>query len=584
MLQSMMHEPFYESGVSCAPELGVYAGWVAHPRSFAAAASIEDASERVALAFAGECFHDTTESVLSRYRRLQENCVVELNGLFSGLIVDRDKRRALLFNDRYGVERVYVHQTENATYFASEAKALLRVLPQLRAFDNEGVAEYLTFGCPLAGKTLFRGITTLEGGSLWTFEGGGCRRARYFDPQTWERQTPLMAEHFESEFQERFKKVLPRYTRGEVRVGVSLTGGLDTRMIMACLPAVSPTPICYTFAGLEGQTLDARIAARVAASGGLEHRLVRIDHDFLADFGRYVDRTVYITDGCSGATGAHEIYLNAHARELAPIRLTGNFGSEVLRGMSTFKPLGLSADLIAPDFRPQIEAAAARVPTGGTSPVTFAAFQEVPLNLFGTMAAAKSQLVFRTPYLDNELVSLAYQAPAALRESPGPALRLIRAAQPALSRIPTDRGVSVDISGPTYMAKRLFSEFTFKLDYLHKEDLPRPLFPFERAIGALGKFGLLGLHKYLPYRLWFRNELAEYVRGVLINMQHVPYMNHHLVAAMMRDHATGRRNYVREINAVLTLESVSRVLIGAQYNETVVANPCGVGVAECLSQ
>src|SRR5206468_813556 len=125
------------------------------------------------------------------------------------------------------------------------------------------------------------------------------------------------------------------------RIGISLTGGLDTRMIMACLPDLPKPPICYTFAGLHGETLDARVAARVASECGLEHRLLRIGPDFLSEYGNYVDRTVYVTDGCAGAVGAHEIYLNAQARRLAPLRLTGNFGSEVLRSMSTFKTVGL---------------------------------------------------------------------------------------------------------------------------------------------------------------------------------------------------------------------------------------------------
>ena len=59
-------------------------------------------------------------------------------------------------------------------------------------------------------------------------------------------------------------------------MGISLTGGLDSRMIMACLPALDAPPICYTFAGLQGHTLDARVAARVASECGLEHRLLRI--------------------------------------------------------------------------------------------------------------------------------------------------------------------------------------------------------------------------------------------------------------------------------------------------------------------
>ncbi len=584
MLQSMMHEPFYVAGLSGANELGVFAGWVAHPQSFAAATSSGDGDERLAIAFAGESFQDSDESIASCYRRLPETWVVELNGLFSGLLIDRRRNRALLFNDRYGVERVYVHEAGNAVYFASEAKALLRVLPQLRAFDDDGVAEYLTYGCPLGGKTLFRGIRLLEGASLWTFERGACRKARYFEPQQWEQQTPLAAEEYDEEFRLRFKRVLPRYTRGEGRLGLSLTGGLDTRMIMACLPDLKLQPIAYTFCGLNGETLDARIARRVAASRGLEHRLVRIGADFLRDFGRYVDRTVYITDGCAGATGAHEIYLNARARELAPTRLTGNFGSEVLRGVSIFKPLGLRNEFIAADFQPAMQAAVERKPTNPAAPVTFAAFQEVPLNLFGTMAAGKSQVVFRTPYLDNDLVSLAYRAPAALRASSRSALRLVQREAPALSAIPTDRGMKID-GGVGYALRRLASEVTFKLDYVHKEDMPRALLPLERAVERLENLGVLGLHKYLPYRLWFRNALAEHVGAVLMRSatRRLPYFDGAFLRSLAEHHVAGRRNYVKEIHVALTLESASRVLIGGDDNQSPVSDAERVRFTECLS-
>ena len=602
MLRTMMHERFYASGACFAPEIGVYAGWVAHPGSFAARESSRGAVQKIGLALAGECFEGQSlpdpsadrdnqrhsgSSVLALYDRLDEQCIADLNGLFCGLILDRSKRRALLFNDRYGLERIYVHETEQATYFASEVKALLRVVPTLRVFDDQAVAEFLTFGCPLEGKTLFRGIKSLQGGSLWSFDGGLCRKARYFEPAQWECQPLLTPRAFEAEFQERFKKALPRYFRGEPRIGVSLTGGLDTRMIIACLPALASRPLCYTFSGREGDTLDARIAARVAAASGLEHRVLRIAEDFLSEYGAYVDRTVYITDGCSGALGAHEIYLNGLARESAPIRLTGNFGGEVLRGVSTFKPMGLSRELIHPDFHHRIDTAAGRTSGIVGSAVTSAAFREIPWNLFGTMAAARSQVVFRTPYLDNELVSLAYRAPARVRQSSGTALRLVREHQPCLSHIPTDRAVTLDGRGIAYMLKRLVAEVTFKLDYFHKEALPQRLMRFDAAIGALARFGVLGLHKYLPYRLWFRRDLAGYVNGVLTDSAstRLPYLNQRFLTTLAHDHVAGRRDYVREINAVVTLATVDRLLLRGwaerENCERDVACDEGTG-AECL--
>jgi asparagine synthase (glutamine-hydrolysing) len=328
MLDALQHEPFYATGRLSAPELGVYAGWTAHPQSRAAEASAEKTAPHLSWMMAGECVGDGP-SALTRYEQTGSSFVRDLNGIFSGLLVDRRKRQILLCNDRYGLERIYFHEAaDGLLYFASEAKALLRVLPSTRAFDDEAIAQYLAFGCTHGVRSLFRGVGLLDGGTLWSFGEEGSRRERYITPATLEQQSPLDEEDFTEAFAAAFKAALPRYVGEGRELGISLTGGLDTRMIMACLPATTTRPVTYTFSGTQERTLDERIAAKVAATCGLEHRVLRIDHDFLANYGAFVDKTVLVTDGCFGATGAHEVYLNAKARELAPIRLTGNFGSE----------------------------------------------------------------------------------------------------------------------------------------------------------------------------------------------------------------------------------------------------------------
>jgi asparagine synthase (glutamine-hydrolysing) len=580
MVRSLCHEPFYVSGACRVPEIGLYAGWTAHEGSFAARQNAGTHGADIGLVLAGECFgtdgaHDSTgdesiggpaartPGIVKAYEESGDGFVAGLNGLFAGLLIDRRRRRALLFNDRYGAERIYVHETNEGTYFASEAKALLQVLPELRALDDVGVTQFLTYGCTLEWRTIFRGVRLLEGGSLWSLENGELRKTRYFVPEQWEGAPALTASAFEAEFNETFRRVLPRYVGQGADTGISLTGGLDTRMIVACLPAVPRAPVCYTFSGLTEDTLDQRLAARVAAACHLQHHVLRIGPDFLSEYGRHVDRTVYVTDGCCGATGAHEVYLNAQARQLAPVRLTGNFGSEVLRSMSTFKPLPLAADLFDRDFRRFLTSVDTEPPRTNEHPVTFSAFREVPWNLFGTMAAGKSQITFRTPYLDNEIVSLAFRAPAVSRRSSDVALRFVNDNHAALGRIPTDRGYVVDAGGLTHAMRRVFSEVTFKLDYLYQEGLPHRLSQLDSMTGSLSRLGLLGLHKYLPFRRWFRRELAGHVTDVLTDPRtaRLPYWNAAYLGAMAHDHISGRRNYVREINAVLTLEAVDRLLV-----------------------
>jgi asparagine synthase (glutamine-hydrolysing) len=581
MLASMEHEDFYKSGTYCSPDLGVYAGWTSHNDSFAASRVFFNEQKDIALIFSGECFVDPDVQIRLRenghkindnnayclvhlYEEDGEQSVEKLNGLFSGLLIDKREGKVFLFNDRYGMERIYWHNTGDALYFASEAKALLTILPQLRAFDEEGVAQFLSFGCTLDSRTLFRGIELLPGGSIWSFERGACRKRKYFSPEIWESQPSLSTEAFQSRFQETFARVLPRYFESQAKIGISLTGGLDTRMIMACRPDIAENAVCYTFSGETGETFDDRLAVQVARVCGLEHRLLRIGSNFFSDFASHVDRTVYVTDGYFGATGAHEIYFNKQVRQLASIRLTGNYGSEVLRGVSTFKPIGLSPVLFNPELNCALDSVKASVANGKTHPVTFAAFREIPFNLFGGLAASRSQVAFRTPYLDNEIVALAYRAPENLRKSPFPAWRLVKANNRLLGSIPTDRRPSPDAPQPAAVLRRLFCEATFKLDYVNNEGWPNWVSPFDSVFTQVtSSLKLVGLHKYLHYRRWFRRELADYLKDVVssVRTRQAPFWNRRFLEKMATDHVEGRHNYVSEINAVVTLEAVERLLL-----------------------
>ena len=586
MTAAMQHEDFHTTGNFSVPELGVFAGWVAQENSFAAAQVFENETKDVALIFCGECFaepevkaqlrrdgHSFADSggawLVHLYEARGDKFFEELNGLFSGLLIDRRRKKVFLFNDRFGMERIYWHETADAFYFATEAKALLRVLPELREFDADGVAHFFGVGCTMGWRTLFRGIQLLPGGSLWKFENGGCRKEKYFSPANWENQPALTAEEYEAQFAATFKKILPRYFESpaaSVPVGLALTGGFDTRMILACRPELAVPPVCYTFAGEEGRTLDDKIAARVAAVCGLKHQLLRLQNDFFTDFAAHADRTVFVSDGTFGITGAHEIYFHRAARRLSPVRLTGNYGSEVFRGTSTFKPLGLSPQIFNGGFAHAVAVAAGQLAIHRTHADTFALFKEIPWNLFGSVAAGRSQVTFRTPYLDNALVQLAYQSPAHLRRSSLPASRLVKAHSKILGEIPTDRGFAGKNTGLKFMGRRIFSEVTFKLDYFGNEGLPQKLSLLNPAFRfTAATLGLAGMHKYLHYSQWFRKELRGYVRERLAAAaaRHEKYFDPKFVGQMAEGHRGGRENFAPEINAVLTLEAIERLLLKA---------------------
>ena len=166
-----------------------------------------------------------TSHLVRLYEEKGEHFLGELNGSFAGLLIDLRKKKAILFNDRYGLGRIYYHESSDGFFFASEAEIVLAVLPGLRSFDQRSLAEFYSVGCVLQNRSLFKGVSLLPGGSQWTFHRDGrIERQRYFDPRAWEEQEPLNAHGYTEELTEVFRRVAPRYLQGPSAVGMSLTG------------------------------------------------------------------------------------------------------------------------------------------------------------------------------------------------------------------------------------------------------------------------------------------------------------------------------------------------------------------------
>jgi len=82
---------------------------------------------------------------------------------------------------------------------------------------------------------------------------------------------------------------------------MSLTGGLDSRMIMAWQQQPAGAMPCYTWGGTARDCQDVVIAREVARVCRQPHETITIGEEFLSRFPHYADRAVYLTDGCVDA-------------------------------------------------------------------------------------------------------------------------------------------------------------------------------------------------------------------------------------------------------------------------------------------
>jgi len=433
------------------------------------------------------------------------------------------------------------------------------VRPELRSVNPRALGEFVACGCTLEGRSLFEGIQQLPGGSKWVFRNASlAQKEKYFEPQEWENQDTLEPKRYYREVRDVFSRNLPRYLNGHERIAMSLTGGLDTRMIMAWQKAAPESLPCYTFGSMFRENQDVRVARRVAKVCNQSFRVITAGREFLARFPHYAERAVYLADGCADVSRAPDVYLNERAREIAPVRMTGNYGGEVLRRVRTFKPVEPTPGLFDSEFLSYVRQAGetyAGVLRG--HPLSFAVFKQGPWNHYGILALEETQLSMRSPFLDNDLVRTVFRAPESALAGNDDSLRLIADGNKALLRIPTDRGLAGERGQLVGAVSRGLLEFQFKAEYAYDMGMPQWVARTDHAFSALHleRF-FLGRHKVFHFRIWYRDALAGFVQEMLLDPRSLsrPYIERKQLEAVIQGHLKGDRNYTTEIHKLLTLE------------------------------
>jgi asparagine synthase (glutamine-hydrolysing) len=582
MAKCLMHESFYTEGIYVNEELGLWLGWVNHEGSFADCLPIWNEKKDICLLFSGEdftgqadidalrmrgheCGSNNASYLVHLYEEMGCEFLEKLNGWFSGVLLDLRERKLVLFNDRYGVNRLYYYEHASGFYFSSEAKALLKILPATRQLDLRSLGEVLSCEAVLENRSLFSGISLLPGGSSWVFSRGApVKKKTYFKKEAWENQPELSESDFYEKLKETWRRVLPKYFRGKQSIGLSLTGGVDSRMILAWARRPPGALPCYTWGGTYRDCVDVRIARRTAKLCRQSHNTIPVGAEFLSQFHDLAERAVYISDGTMDVTGAVDLYVQRLARQIARVRLSGVCGGEILRRLVMFKPSSPQQGLFDPELaRSFLEAAATYDVELQGHRLSFTSFKQAPWYMASKFTVERSLVTYRTPYFDNDLVALAYQTPAKLLNNE-PALRLIADGNQALGKIGTDRGIAFrSIPGVT-RTLHWYQEFTFKAEYAYDYGMPQWLARLDHVFAPLRLEKLfLGRHKVAHFRVWYRDELSHYLKEILLDPLTLqrPYLRAHSVQKILEGHLNGCRNYTSEIHKILTLEFIQRKLI-----------------------
>jgi asparagine synthase (glutamine-hydrolysing) len=232
-----------------------------------------------------------------------------------------------------------------------------------------------------------------------------------------------------------------------------------------------------------------------------------------------------------------------------------------------FKPVEPIAGLFSPDLMPQVQhAGTTYAELRRQNPVTFAAFRQSPWYHHGVLALEKSRLSVHSPFMDNDFVRTVYRAPKQSSANGDVRLRLIRDGSRALAQIPSDRGVGGNGGALSSSLMRAYQEFTFKAEYAYDYGMPQAVSRIDHFFAPLRLERLfLGRHKLLHFRVWYRDQLAKYVREMLLDPRTLsrPYLQKKTVETVIEGHLKGGLNYTMTIHKLLTLELLHRLFVEA---------------------
>ncbi len=180
-----------------------------------------------------------TEVLLKGYAHWGEDFVTRLNGMFAFALYERNTGALLLGRDRLGIKPLYLAATNGGLRFASTLPALLKAGGVDTAIDPVALQHYMTFhGVVPAPRTLLKGVRKLPPATLLRVEKDGTLRERnYWRVQYGARddEKNLSAKDWEDRVLDVFRQSVKRRLVADVPVGVLLSGGLDSSLVVGLL-------------------------------------------------------------------------------------------------------------------------------------------------------------------------------------------------------------------------------------------------------------------------------------------------------------------------------------------------------------
>ncbi len=532
--------------------------------------------ERRKLIEQGHCFRvdNDSEFVLHLYEEFGEEFASHLNGAFVAAIWDRRANRLVLANDRFGLHPLYYAQCTNRLTFASGLHALLANPALSRRIDPIAVAQFLSFEHVLGNRTLLAEADLMPPASLLTFCDGHLTIRSYWSLEFADVYQPHSEETYLEDLTHHMRQAVARQAHDNLPAGMLLSGGLDSRIIVALLHNNLASGSLHTFTFGIPDCDDARFAREVAALLGAQHHFFELKSDYLLGV---AEEGVRLTGGLYSCIHMHALAsLQAEAKYVRVIykgymgdslmgshlnrQLWASYDEDTLNRMlfehtnNSFRQAEWE-DLFAEDFQHQINGAffdSFRA-TSVEAKATLVANRQTHFDLrqrqrrfiLSGLEMVRSQAIVRAPFCDNDLVEFMLTVPPGLRLDRFLFKKALVRAFPDLAKVPYEKTGLPLVACARDLRIRIDKQVRWRL---HTAGLKWISVPHNRP--------------YADYNGWMRTVLRDWTEETLLNKRTLErgYFDPDFIRNLVAEHMAGA-DHTCKLGVLLALELWHRMFL-----------------------
>ncbi|MBI4801357.1 MAG: asparagine synthase (glutamine-hydrolyzing) [Elusimicrobia bacterium] len=277
-----------------------------------------------------------TEVIIHLFEEYGEASFAMLNGFFAFSIYNSRTRELYVVRDRWGIKPLYFSSEGSGLVFGSEIK-VFKALNRSFALDHAALWDYFSYGYLPAAETMLAGVTLLAQGCYFKVSASGAAAVkRYHQFERKPEWANLSPEDAREIFFKKAENAVKISLRSDVPVGLFLSGGLDSNILLYEARKHMPGLISSYTVGFEGSSFDeSALVRKLADEYRLKATFLTLTPDWIkANFSRI--SCFHDSLAVTPSLLPLELLSETAAKSLK-VALSGSGGDELMLGYPTYQ-------------------------------------------------------------------------------------------------------------------------------------------------------------------------------------------------------------------------------------------------------